>query len=166
MKEITNYNGEPIDVRYVRWVNFAITINRAIDSCKTQYVSVYDQFREVTKIISLASGSQRSIPDFMLTSYTCYHDWKLENDYELPRNNSVRIFTNVVWMKKDLEENYWTGETSPCSKRWSYCRPSSCSMYLKSNAFVVVCHYKSIKNITTNVPILFCKTGYRQWSSI
>jgi hypothetical protein len=30
-------------------------------------VNVYDHFREVTKMIGLGSGSQRPIPDFMLT---------------------------------------------------------------------------------------------------
>lgn len=81
-KEITDENGESIEVwyarelqallGYARWENFVVAINRAVDSCKTQGVSVDDHFREVTKMVSLGSGAQRSVQDFMLTRYACY----------------------------------------------------------------------------------------------
>lgn len=81
-KEITDENGESIEVwyarelqallGYARWENFMVAINRAVDSCKTQGVSVDDHFREVTKMVSLGSGAQRSVQDFMLTRYACY----------------------------------------------------------------------------------------------
>lgn len=57
---------------YARWENFVVAINRAIDSCKTQGVSIDDHFREVTKMVSLGSGAQRPVQDFMLTRYACY----------------------------------------------------------------------------------------------
>lgn len=81
-KEITDDNGESVEVWYARelqsllgyahWENFVVAINRAIDSCKTQGVSVDDHFREVTKMVSLGSGAQRQLQDFMLTRYACY----------------------------------------------------------------------------------------------
>ena len=81
-KEITDDSGESVEVwyarelqtllGYARWENFVVAINRAIDSCKTQGVSIDDLFREVTKMVSLGSGAQRPVQDFMLTRYACY----------------------------------------------------------------------------------------------
>lgn len=81
-KEITDDSGESVEVwyarelqtllGYARWENFVVAINRAIDSCKTQGISIDDHFREVTKMVSLGSGAQRPVQDFMLTRYACY----------------------------------------------------------------------------------------------
>lgn len=80
--EITDDSGESVEVwyarelqalsGYARWENFVVAINRAVDSCKTQGGSVDDHFREVTKMVSLGSGAQRPVQDFMLTRYACY----------------------------------------------------------------------------------------------
>lgn len=57
---------------YERWENFDKAINRAMDSCETSNIAVSNHFREVTKMVSLGSGSQRPVKDYMLTRYACY----------------------------------------------------------------------------------------------
>ena len=81
-KSIADDNGEPMEVwyarelqtvlGYVRWENFSVAISRAIESCNTQGIIVEDHFREVTKMITIAKGAQRSVQDYMLTRYACY----------------------------------------------------------------------------------------------
>lgn len=57
---------------YERWENFDKAISRAMLSCETACVEVANHFREVTKMVSLGSGAQRSVKDYMLTRYACY----------------------------------------------------------------------------------------------
>ena len=57
---------------YTRWENFDKAISRAIESCQSSGINISDHFREVTKMVSLGSGSKRNVKDYMLTRYACY----------------------------------------------------------------------------------------------
>ena len=81
-RQVADDYGENIEVWYARelqhilgysrWENFAVAIGRAMLSCKSQGINIDDHFREVTKMVSLGSGSERPIQDFVLTRYACY----------------------------------------------------------------------------------------------
>lgn len=57
---------------YERWENFETAIKRAMESCKTANVDIFDHFRKVTKMVFIGSNTKREISDYFLTRYACY----------------------------------------------------------------------------------------------
>ena len=56
-------------LEYLRWENFQKVIKKAIKSYKNSEISVFEQFREVTKLIEMAKGAKREIEDYKLSRY-------------------------------------------------------------------------------------------------
>ena len=57
---------------YSKWENFTNVINKAKEACKNVGQNVSDHFPDVRKMVSLGSGSERDVDDFLLTRYACY----------------------------------------------------------------------------------------------
>ena len=102
---------------YERWENFDKAICRAIISCETSEIEVEDHFREVTKMVTLGSGAQRAVKDYMLTRYACYliaqnGDPKKEEflgkvmEFNVIRNNANHKMrkSNLEKVSKSLEK--------------------------------------------------------------
>ncbi len=57
---------------YGKWNNFKAVIDKAKTACEMAGHPVLDHFADASKMVSLGSGSQREVPDMMLTRYACY----------------------------------------------------------------------------------------------
>ncbi len=57
---------------YTQWRNFIPAIEKAKNACENAGESVIDHFADVRKMVSLGSGSEREVDDYMLTRYACY----------------------------------------------------------------------------------------------
>lgn len=57
---------------YEQWRNFENAINNAISACENAQNNTSDHFAEVSKMVTIGSGAQRKVKDYMLTRYACY----------------------------------------------------------------------------------------------
>lgn len=57
---------------YAQWRNFENIVNKANAACEHAEQEVSYHFAEVGKMVSLGSGSEREVSDYILTRYACY----------------------------------------------------------------------------------------------
>jgi DNA-damage-inducible protein D len=59
-------------LEYSEWRNFLNVIDKAKNACKNAQQPIENHFVDVNKMVKLGSGSDREIPEIMLSRYACY----------------------------------------------------------------------------------------------
>lgn len=59
-------------LEYNEWRNFLNVVDKAKNACKNSQQTIENHFVDVNKMVKLGSGSDREIPDIMLSRYACY----------------------------------------------------------------------------------------------
>ena len=59
-------------LEYQDWRNFMQVVDKARAACTQSGRRLEDHFGETTKMVSIGSGAQRSVPDVRLSRYACY----------------------------------------------------------------------------------------------
>ena len=57
---------------YTEWRNFITVVDKAQEACDAAGEAVSDHFVGINKMVTLGSGSERTIEDIALTRYACY----------------------------------------------------------------------------------------------
>ena len=79
IKRLDNQGGESWEARqlmpllgYMQWRNFEIAIKRARQAAQNSGAPLENHFVEVSKMVSVGYGNDRSIRDYRLSRYACY----------------------------------------------------------------------------------------------
>jgi len=57
---------------YTQWRNFVNTIDKAKEACLNAGENIQYHFADVSKMVGIGSGAEKSIEDILLTRYACY----------------------------------------------------------------------------------------------
>ena len=90
---------------YTDWRNFVNVIEKARQAAETASDQAFDHFVDVNRMVTLGSGAEREIQDFMLSRYACYLI-VMNGD---PRKEVIAIgqtYFAVKTRQQELIENY------------------------------------------------------------
>lgn len=59
-------------LEYGRWGNFVNVVNKAKEACKNSSNDVADHIADVSNMIKIGKGAQRTVDDYELSRYACY----------------------------------------------------------------------------------------------
>ena len=57
---------------YSKWQNFENVLSKAKVACANNGIVVEDHFADASKMVTLGSGANREVEDYMITRYACY----------------------------------------------------------------------------------------------
>lgn len=92
-------------LEYGKWNNFKNVIEKAMESCKQAGNIVENHFADVGKMVSLGSGSERQIDDYMLSRYACYLI-VMNGDPRKPIIALGQTYFAVKTRQQELVDNY------------------------------------------------------------
>ncbi|MBZ0201867.1 MAG: DNA damage-inducible protein D [Ignavibacteria bacterium] len=73
-EEVEYWSARDLQVifNYSDWRNLVKVIEKAKQACKNAGEDIGDHFVDITKMVSIGSGSEREVEDYALTRYACY----------------------------------------------------------------------------------------------
>jgi hypothetical protein len=104
-------------LEYSTWQNFERVIKKAMRACEGSDVQVSDHFSDITKMVTLGSGSQRQVNDYRLSRYACYLIAQ-NGDPEKPIIAMAQTYFAVQTRRQELAEDGQLDDPERAYQEW------------------------------------------------